>query len=200
MAAQQWWARSEGSVIGPFTSSELKDLARSGRIGPDTMVSPDVVKWAPARKVRGLIEPSEVPAQGCAAASEVAGHGDQPYESGTAGRHVEHRGGPAVATEASCDQEQPESRRAGRRDGRRAADEGRIPACASGAPRTATIPDVQGARDVRDAPPGRDTLPFASSDYRRDVPGGRRGARETSHAPGETHRSHRALGGAGGDA
>jgi hypothetical protein len=48
--------------LGPVTSEELRKLAASGALRPDSMVMPESGgKWLPAAKVRGLF-PKAVPA------------------------------------------------------------------------------------------------------------------------------------------
>ena len=45
---------TEGRVYGPFSSSELRGLARSGRLRPSDLISPGKNKWIPASEVRNL--------------------------------------------------------------------------------------------------------------------------------------------------
>jgi len=53
----QWYCRQGGKASGPFTSEQLRQLARSGKIRPETEVCRgDSGGWAPAAKVQGLFE------------------------------------------------------------------------------------------------------------------------------------------------
>jgi hypothetical protein len=49
--------RLDGSVAGPLTSSQLKELAAAGRISPADRVAPDGTdRWVPAMRVNGIRE------------------------------------------------------------------------------------------------------------------------------------------------
>jgi hypothetical protein len=51
----QWFARIAGSIIGPFTSSELIDMAKAGRVGPlDEVSKSREGGWVEAAKIKGL--------------------------------------------------------------------------------------------------------------------------------------------------
>src|SRR5687767_8776172 len=53
----EWYYTSGGQQVGPVTSSELKQAARSGRLAPTDLVWKDgMAEWSPATKVRGLFE------------------------------------------------------------------------------------------------------------------------------------------------
>ena len=41
MSSQQWWVRTDSTVLGPMPSAHLRDLVRSGVIGRETLVSFD---------------------------------------------------------------------------------------------------------------------------------------------------------------
>lgn len=56
--AAQWYVTLEGKRFGPMSAKQLKQLANSGRMSPDDLVSKDgIQKVVPARKVKGLFEP-----------------------------------------------------------------------------------------------------------------------------------------------
>jgi hypothetical protein len=51
----QWYFQQDGVEYGPLTASSLCDLARAGRIRPDTPIRRDgMTETVPARRVRGL--------------------------------------------------------------------------------------------------------------------------------------------------
>jgi hypothetical protein len=50
----QWYFKIMGEEFGPFTSSQLKELAKSGQLGRETSVRRGDSSWTPATKVRGL--------------------------------------------------------------------------------------------------------------------------------------------------
>lgn len=52
--AQEFWVKTHGQVQGPFTASQLRQLARAGRLKPDHGISEDRQRWTPARDVKGL--------------------------------------------------------------------------------------------------------------------------------------------------
>jgi hypothetical protein len=58
MASQDWYARQNGKVVGPFSSAKMKLLASEGRLPRDSEVasSPDG-PWQVAARVRGLTFP-----------------------------------------------------------------------------------------------------------------------------------------------
>lgn len=58
----QWYVNRSGSQKGPFTSSQLKDLARNKKIFPDDMVWMEgMAEWSPASRVKGLFPPTPPP-------------------------------------------------------------------------------------------------------------------------------------------
>ena len=62
--ATQWHAAIDGQSQGPFTDSQLRDLASRGRLGPTDMVWREgMTEWAAAGKIRGLFpaNPSPLP-------------------------------------------------------------------------------------------------------------------------------------------
>jgi hypothetical protein len=55
--ARRWYYKELGDAVGPMRASELVELARTGDIGPDTLVRRDQDgNWVPASKVRGLAQ------------------------------------------------------------------------------------------------------------------------------------------------
>ncbi len=72
MSQIQWWVQTDGLIQGPWAAGRLRDLARSGAIGHETLVSRDKVQWVPARRLKGLFE--DVPSIG---APEAAGRPDR---------------------------------------------------------------------------------------------------------------------------
>ncbi len=55
MRANELWVRLHDETIGPVSAAEIRELARIGRIGPDTSVSADGQRWLPASKIKGLV-------------------------------------------------------------------------------------------------------------------------------------------------
>jgi len=56
--SDRWYYRLMGEKLGPISSSELKQLAESGKVAPDTVVRKGLDgDWVLAEKVRGLFEP-----------------------------------------------------------------------------------------------------------------------------------------------
>jgi predicted nucleic acid-binding Zn ribbon protein len=57
-----WYCKTQRGEIGPISSAELKELAQSGRVKPDTLVknNPES-EWSPASKVKGLFALAEIP-------------------------------------------------------------------------------------------------------------------------------------------
>jgi hypothetical protein len=57
--AAQWYCRLMGSELGPYTSQQLLEMARTHRITPDDTVKkgPDGM-WVPADHVKGLFDAS----------------------------------------------------------------------------------------------------------------------------------------------
>jgi len=64
----QYFVRSGGQVYGPYSQQQLASLAASGRIAPNTEISPDRVSWMPASTLQG----GESGAQSTAAPSTVS--------------------------------------------------------------------------------------------------------------------------------
>lgn len=61
--ASQWFIRSSSKTHGPFSSSDLKRFAESGKIKPETRVaSSQEGPWHPAANVRGLFPALQQPA------------------------------------------------------------------------------------------------------------------------------------------
>src|SRR5262245_45091882 len=53
----EWFYQDLGQVVGPVTSDHLRQSAREGRVGPETLVRRGPSgKWVAARKVKGLCE------------------------------------------------------------------------------------------------------------------------------------------------
>jgi hypothetical protein len=62
-AASQWYYKVFDEETGPVSSSELKDLAKSGFITPDVSVRQGTGgKWVPASRVKGLFAEAPKPA------------------------------------------------------------------------------------------------------------------------------------------
>ena len=65
MAQSYWYYSQQGRQSGPVPSSELKQLAASGRLRPDDLVwKKGIAQWVPASAVRGLFsdgKPAELP-------------------------------------------------------------------------------------------------------------------------------------------
>ncbi len=61
MSAHQCWFKTDGQVWGPISPVKLRELARNGRITPETPISVDKEQWIPASKVKGLFEPPPAP-------------------------------------------------------------------------------------------------------------------------------------------
>jgi hypothetical protein len=54
-AKKSWHLTKDGEKFGPYTSQELAELGKEGRIAADTMVWREgMEKWQPASKVKGL--------------------------------------------------------------------------------------------------------------------------------------------------
>ena len=54
--ASEWFVKADKGVSGPFTASEISELARAGKLGSTTLVrSGQRGSWRPARLVRGLL-------------------------------------------------------------------------------------------------------------------------------------------------
>jgi hypothetical protein len=58
MSGRQWFVMQENSILGPIGSTELRNLAFSGKLQRDAKVSLDREKWHPASAVRGLLPAS----------------------------------------------------------------------------------------------------------------------------------------------
>jgi hypothetical protein len=58
-----WYCKTQRGEIGPISSAQLKELANSGQVKPETLVknNPDS-EWSPASKVKGLfVAIAEIP-------------------------------------------------------------------------------------------------------------------------------------------
>jgi len=51
---KQYWLKLGDEVTGPFSNSQISQLATLGLIKGGHQISPDKVKWVPATKVKGL--------------------------------------------------------------------------------------------------------------------------------------------------
>jgi hypothetical protein len=60
---QTWYVQTPSGKAGPFTSSKLRQLAQTGKISPESLVSLDGKKWAAASRVKGLVFAAPSPAQ-----------------------------------------------------------------------------------------------------------------------------------------
>jgi TM2 domain-containing membrane protein YozV len=57
----EWFVNHGGKVHGPFSAAQLKQLATSGKINPDTQVRLGTDgKWTPGKNVKGLFESREL--------------------------------------------------------------------------------------------------------------------------------------------
>ncbi|BBO32235.1 DUF4339 domain-containing protein [Lacipirellula parvula] len=53
----EWFVNKSDKTYGPFTSAQLKELANTGKIKPDTQIRMGVEgKWTSAEKVKGLFD------------------------------------------------------------------------------------------------------------------------------------------------
>jgi hypothetical protein len=60
--AKQWYCKIMGSEIGPVTSQQLVDMARTGQLQPDHLIrQADANHWSTADKVRGLFQNAALP-------------------------------------------------------------------------------------------------------------------------------------------
>jgi hypothetical protein len=60
--SQQWYCQVMGSTVGPLTSSQLREMAQSGRLAPDDPIrKADSTRWAAASHVKGLFDPAPKP-------------------------------------------------------------------------------------------------------------------------------------------
>ena len=103
--AGQWYYQVFDEVVGPISASQLRELARSGSLAPDTLVrASSEDRWVPAGEVRGLLEGGEQQQPGSRPSLESAPPpgdsggpkppplpGEQP--AGEAGRHQSSDGG-----------------------------------------------------------------------------------------------------------
>lgn len=84
-----WWARTGRGVVGPLSVAQLRGLARSGEVSPETPVSRDKLAWLPAARLKGLFKGNQVarpvPAPSTGAASGLKTFG----EEGRPTRHAE---------------------------------------------------------------------------------------------------------------
>lgn len=49
-----WYASIDGQQIGPLTSADIRSMAASGQLRPDSYVCRDGSDWVPASRVKGL--------------------------------------------------------------------------------------------------------------------------------------------------
>lgn len=88
--AREWFIKDGESVVGPFGSSQLREMARKGlltgttpvRVGQDG-------EWVSAARVRGLFDPSAAPKQACASDLDRSSAGDVAKLRGDAAARVE---------------------------------------------------------------------------------------------------------------
>ena len=60
--AAEWFCQAAGHRYGPITSGELRRLADTGIVTPDTLVRKGADgRWVRAEKVQGLFDPSDSP-------------------------------------------------------------------------------------------------------------------------------------------
>jgi TM2 domain-containing membrane protein YozV len=69
--SSQWHLSHNGTVAGPYTTSQLAALGNNGKVSGSMMVSKDGGKWVPASKVRGLVIQPPAPPVAVAAAQVV---------------------------------------------------------------------------------------------------------------------------------
>lgn len=88
--ASQWYVQVMGEVIGPYTSSELRQEAREGRITPDALVRKgDDGEWMLVDRIKGLFDASGQPVQRSRPASKSRARPDDadPRANGRKRRH-----------------------------------------------------------------------------------------------------------------
>lgn len=78
----QWYFRVDDIEYGPLTARSLYDLARAGRIRPDTPIRrDDMTETVPARRVRGLTDrPDDAKAEGPRPVTDASGAPGVPGE------------------------------------------------------------------------------------------------------------------------
>ena len=60
--SQEWYCQIMGSEIGPLTSSQLREMAQSGRLTPDDLIRKgDSNRWTTASHVKGLFTTPAAP-------------------------------------------------------------------------------------------------------------------------------------------
>lgn len=52
---QEWYVETSSGKAGPFASAALRQLAQTGKIAPESLVSLDGKNWSPASRVKGLV-------------------------------------------------------------------------------------------------------------------------------------------------
>jgi len=62
--AQEWYVQTSSGKAGPFASAKLRQLAQTGKIARESLVSLDGKNWSPASRVKGLVFAETPPAQG----------------------------------------------------------------------------------------------------------------------------------------
>lgn len=91
--AKQFWVKHEGKTTGPFSGSQLKQMAKAGIVGETDTISPDQETWYPAPDVRGLFPAEQTAGQhgGDVASTRPADLTAYAVESGPdSGRHIAH--------------------------------------------------------------------------------------------------------------
>lgn len=59
----EWFCQLMGSELGPYSSMQLIDMARTHRITPEDLIRKGKIgEWVPAYRVRGLFEAASQPA------------------------------------------------------------------------------------------------------------------------------------------
>jgi hypothetical protein len=53
-SSSQYWVKIDEKISGPFSSSELRQMAERGAIKPDYLIGRDRQKWTRAADVKGL--------------------------------------------------------------------------------------------------------------------------------------------------
>lgn len=54
--ATEWFVGINGTQHGPLSSSQMRDMAAAGKIGPDDLVWRDgLAEWMPASQIQGLV-------------------------------------------------------------------------------------------------------------------------------------------------
>ncbi|MDA1052925.1 MAG: hypothetical protein O3C40_20935 [Planctomycetota bacterium] len=56
--AQQLWVKTDTKIAGPFSSSQIRELATCGKLKPDSQLSEDKNNWVAVHSVNGLVFPA----------------------------------------------------------------------------------------------------------------------------------------------